>query len=199
VSTLPFRTCSLPLTKLVGCLARREKRHIMQQGNEYLVTLRKLEMLLQVSNSQPILNILCTYYFIDTEDGQDISRSSSVSVKDRTGAGKRGKPGKQRRDDSESFDVRSQYTPFFPPQQQPSWSPVPQYGPMVSQFNNTMQNTYPGAPAPTYGQPPQQFHAPMMGSGMMPTYNQMPPNQVPQHHMAQNQMNQVSQLTPITN
>jgi hypothetical protein len=168
----------------------------MQQGNEYLVTLRKLETLLQVSNRRPLP---CPPYllFIDTEDGQDISRSSSVSVKDRAGASKRGKPGKQRRDDSESFDVRSQYTPFFPPQQQPSWSPVPQYGPMVPQFGNNMQNTYPGTPSPAYGQPPQQFHAPMMGGGMMPTYNQMPPNQVPQHHMAQNQMNQVSQLNSM--
>jgi hypothetical protein len=139
----------------------------------------------------PHSNYSLIYHSIDTEEGQDISRSSSVSVKDRSG--KRGKVGKQRRDDSESFDVRSQYTPFFPPQQQPSWSPVPQYGPMVPQYGNTMQNTYPGTPTPVYGQPPQQFHAPMMGSGMIPTYNQMPPNQLPQHPMVPNQMNQVSQ------
>lgn len=175
---------------------RREKLHIMQQESEYLVTPRNLEKLLRVSYHLSIQSI-AEPDFSDTEEGQDISRSSSVSVKDRSGAGKRGKAGKQRRDDSESFDVRSQYTPFFPPQQQPSWSPVPQYGPMVPQFSNTMQNTYPGTPSPAYGQPPQQFHTPMMGGNMMPNYNQMPPNQVPQNHMAPNQMNQVGRITSL--
>lgn len=68
----------------------------------------------------------------------------------------------------------------------------------MPQFGNTMQNTYQGTPSPPYGQP-QQFHAPMMGNGIMPTYNQMPPNQVLQHHnhMTQNQMNQVSESTLI--
>ncbi|KAM0491251.1 hypothetical protein ACHAP8_010825 [Fusarium lateritium] len=63
------------------------------------------------------------------EDGDNgISRASSVSAKDKSIAGKRGKPGKQRRDDSDSFDSRHHYTPYWGPQQQ-TWVPQPQYMP----------------------------------------------------------------------
>jgi len=107
-----------------------------------------------------------------------MSRSSSVSVKDRSGQSKRGKPGKQRRDDSESFDVRSQYTPFFAPQQQqqPTWTPVPQFVPvgMPQQFVNPMQNSFQAVNPPSFPQSPQQFNPVMMGpGGGMPPFNQM--------------------------
>jgi len=110
----------------------------------------------------------------DTEEGNDMSRSSSMSTKDKSGQSKRGKAGKQRRDDSENFDVRSQYAPFFPPQQQPTWTPMSQYGPMGNpQFPATMPNTYPVAPSPHYTQPAQHFHSPIMASSAMPPYMQM--------------------------
>ncbi|UZP35940.1 hypothetical protein NXS19_003756 [Fusarium pseudograminearum] len=63
------------------------------------------------------------------EDGDNgISRASSVSAKDKANAGKRGKTGKQRRDDSDSFDSRHHYTPYWGPQQQ-TWVSQPQYMP----------------------------------------------------------------------
>lgn len=120
-----------------------------------------------------------------------MSRSSSVSAKDRSGQGKR-KPLKQRRDDSESFDVRSQYTPFFPPQQQPAWVPSQQYGPMgASPYGNVMPPNYQGtASPPSFGPGQQQFHPNMMpGVGVQP-YNQMPQPQMQQNHMPPNQMSQ---------
>jgi hypothetical protein len=115
-------------------------------------------------------------------------------MKDKSGPGKRAKPGKQRRDDSEGFDVRSQYTPFFPNQQQPAWTPIPQYVPIgVPHFGNTMPNTYQNPLPPPFIQPPQQYHNPMMGGGgTIPLYNQMPQNQAPPNHVVQTQMTQVS-------
>ena len=116
-----------------------------------------------------------TNNFIDTEDGHEMSRSSSVSTKDRSGQGKARKVGKQRRDDSESFDVRSQYTPFFPQQQQPTWIPAPQYGPMgPQQFNSATPNNYQNPIPPQFGPPPQQFNPAMMNSSTMQSYNNMP-------------------------
>ncbi len=104
-----------------------------------------------------------------------MSRSSSVSTKDRASQNKRPKPPKQRRDDSESFDVRSQYTPFFPqPQPQPTWVSGAQY-PMSSQpFNGAMQTNYHNPMSlGQYIPQTQQFGAPMMNNGVMQGYNNM--------------------------
>lgn len=103
-----------------------------------------------------------------------MSRSSSVSTKDK---GKRGKVGKQRRDDSESFDVRSQYTPYFPQQQnQPAWIPTQNYGAMgVQPYNGVMPNNYQNQMQPQYVPPPQPFNPNMMNNGNMQSYNNMPP------------------------
>ncbi|KAF4462391.1 R3H domain-containing [Fusarium albosuccineum] len=62
----------------------------------------------------------------DNDGDNGVSRTSSVSAKDKSNLGKRGKTGKQRRDDSDSFDSRNQYTPYWGPQQQ-TWVPQPQY------------------------------------------------------------------------
>jgi len=106
---------------------------------------------------------------LDTEDGNEMSRSSSVSTKDRSGQAKRSKPAKQRRDDSEGFDVRSQYTPFFPQPQVPTWVPTPQYSPMMpQQFNNVVQNGYPNPMPQQFSPPNQQFSPPLMNNGVMP-------------------------------
>jgi hypothetical protein len=105
-----------------------------------------------------------------------MSRSSSVSTKDRAVQNKRPKATKQRRDDSENFDVRSQYTPFFPQPQVPTWVSAPQYSPVVTQqygagaSPNSYQN-----PGPTPFVPPaQQFNQPMMTNGASQAYNNMP-------------------------
>jgi hypothetical protein len=72
-----------------------------------------------------------------------VSRASSVSGKDKSNLSKRGKTGKQRKDDLEGFDSRSQYTAIFGTHhygasQQSSWAP--QYLPMGNdQFNGLAQ------------------------------------------------------------
>lgn len=105
-----------------------------------------------------------------------MSRSSSVSTKDRSIQGKRAKPAKQRRDDSESFDVRSQYTAFFPQQQAPTWVPTAQYPPIdVQQFNGVAPGTYQSQMAQQYGTPNQQFMPTMMPNQGVQSYNNMPP------------------------
>ncbi len=107
-----------------------------------------------------------------------MSRSSSVSTKDKAGQSKRPKPAKQRRDDSDSFDVRSQYTPFFPqqPVQGPTWAPAPQYAPMGPQqpFNGVVQNNYQNPMPPQFVPSAQQFNPVMMNNGNMQPYNSMP-------------------------
>ncbi|ATZ49431.1 hypothetical protein BCIN_04g05820 [Botrytis cinerea B05.10] len=115
----------------------------------------------------------------ETDEGNEMSRSSSVSTKDK---GKRGKVGKQRRDDSESFDVRSQYTPYFPQQQnQPAWIPTQNFGAMgVQQYNGVMPNNYQNQMQPQYAPPPQPFNPAMMSNGNMQPYNNMTPPQFPQ-------------------
>merc|ERR1712000_281447 len=96
------------------------------------------------------------------------------STKDRAAQNKRPKPPKQRRDDSESFDRRSQYTPFFPQPQVPTWVPQPQYSTMSTQpFNATLQNNYQPAIPPQYVQPSQQYNQNMMSNGNMQQYNNM--------------------------
>ncbi|KAK0108342.1 hypothetical protein ONS95_003157 [Cadophora gregata] len=122
----------------------------------------------------------------DTEDVNEMSRSSSVSTKDRAPQNKRPKVPKQRRDDSESFDRRSQYTPFFPQPPVPTWVPQPQYPTVPTQpFNGTVQNNY-QAVIPPFVQPVQQYSQNMMSNGNMQQYNSMA-QQYPQryqHHSA---------------
>lgn len=107
-----------------------------------------------------------------------MSRSSSVSTKDRSGQGKKAKPVKPRREDSDTFDVRSQYTPFFPQQAPtgPTWAPAaPQYAPMVPQpFNGAVQNGYQPMPQ-QFGPQSQPFNPAMMNNGNMQTYANTPP------------------------
>lgn len=101
-----------------------------------------------------------------------MSRSSSVSAKDRSA--KKGKPAKQRRDDSDSFDSRSQYTPFYPQPQVPTWVAGPQYPTMIPQsYNGAVQGAYQN-PLPQQFTPQNpQYNQPMMVTGV-PNYNGMP-------------------------
>jgi hypothetical protein len=146
----------------------------------------------------------------ETEDGVEMSRSSSVSTKDRPGQGKKAKPTKQRRDDSESFDVRSQYTPFFPQPQMPAWTPTPQYSPMAPQpFNGMVQGPYPGTVPAQYTVPNQQFNPNPISSGNMQVYNTIPqvisrdvqigtPTNMSQQYQQQNQSRFQPHSAPIT-
>ncbi|SPQ22125.1 addea7bf-b97e-4690-be8d-70a42029edd7 [Thermothielavioides terrestris] len=110
----------------------------------------------------------------DGEDGNGGSRASSVSAKDKTNGGKR-KTNKQRRDDSESFESRSQYVAWCGPQH-PTWGPAaPQYYPVsAAPFNTQFQQPYPNAPQPMYA--PGQPYAPQMmpNNGFAPPYGGVP-------------------------
>ncbi|KAF5601723.1 R3H domain-containing protein [Fusarium pseudoanthophilum] len=105
-----------------------------------------------------------------TEEGDNgVSRASSVSAKDKSNIGKRGKTGKQRRDDSDSFDSRHQYTPYWGPQQQ-TWISQPQYMPPPNTQYGAQAPpgpVYPGQVAPVYTH---------QGPGY-PAMPAMPPNQ----------------------
>jgi len=132
----------------------------------------------------------------DTEKSDnDMSRSSSVSNKDRSG--KRGR--KQRREDSESFDARSSYTAYYPTQtQQPAWTPKPimanNMNMGVARNGAPMPNTYQNAP---YPQMAQQYQNPMMGGGAM-QYNQMG-QQYPQQQAMHQSMQPQYQGSPMQN
>lgn len=105
---------------------------------------------------------------IDGEDSTGVSRASSVSAKDKPNNGKRKT---KRRDDSESFESRSQYVAWCGPQH-PTWGPsAPQYFPVnAAPFNGQFQQPYPSAPQPIY--PPGQSFAPQMvpNNGFNPQY-----------------------------
>lgn len=122
------------------------------------------------------LPILLTKSAADAETDNGMSRTSSMSA-NRSNLGKRGKPGKQRRD-SDSFDTRHQYTPYWGPQQQ-TWVPQPQMQympPPGAPYGSPGQASYPTPVAPAYG---QQVPYPTMPN-MVPAspYAQYPASQV---------------------
>lgn len=100
-----------------------------------------------------------------------------MSARDKSNLGKRGKTGKQRRDDSESFDSRSQYTAYYGTPQQPNWTPQyipignPQFAGQLQQpYQNPMPHNYPAAP---------QGYAPMMPNNAYPQYGNTPTVSLP--------------------
>lgn len=114
--------------------------------------------------------------FQDNEIENGVSRASSVSAREKPGVSKRGKTGKQRRDDSDSFDSRHNYTPYWGPQQQ-TWVPQPQYVPVSNQYGAPVQQPYPNQiPAAPYNTTPTQTFAPMMPNA---GYNAGYPNMTP--------------------
>lgn len=127
-------------------------------------------MRLQVRSS------LVPYYFCspalaETEDGNEMSRSSSVSTKDRAASTNRPKPPKKRRDDSESFDSRSAYAPYFPPATVPTWIPASGYPPMApQQFNGAVQQAFQASMPQPYAAPPQPYNQPMVTNNV-PLFN----------------------------
>ncbi|KAK6082746.1 R3H domain-containing protein [Seiridium cupressi] len=117
----------------------------------------------------------------ENEDANGTSRASSVSGKDKSNLGKRGKTGKQRRDDSESFDSRSQYTAWYNthhyvgPQSAGSWQG--QYASAGNnQFVGQVQQPYPNAMQQPYPQPAQNYPQ-MVQQSQMNAYPQYGPMQ----------------------
>ncbi|KAI0538176.1 hypothetical protein GGR58DRAFT_314606 [Xylaria digitata] len=109
---------------------------------------------------------------LDNDDANGVSRASSVSAKDRSNLGKRGKTGKQRRDDSESFDSRSQYIKYFaPPQPQMEWSP--HFISTNMQYNGQASQPYQYQIPQPYQTPPQGYPA-MMANNGYPQYGNVP-------------------------
>lgn len=133
----------------------------------------------------------------ETDDNNGVSRASSVSAKEKAGVSKR-KPPKQRRDDSESFDSRSNYIAYCGPQQ-PAWGGIPQYIPIANaQYNVAspyQQQQYSNPLQPIYG-PNQSYPAQPPNNGYAPSYNQVPmPNQV---RRCVQPCDLISQLTKLT-
>ncbi|KAK8073602.1 hypothetical protein PG994_004501 [Apiospora phragmitis] len=107
----------------------------------------------------------------ETEDANGMSRASSVSGKEKSNLGRRGKTGKQRRDDSESFDSRSQYTPYYGTNpNQPSWAQTGQYVAVGNMpYNGQIQQPY-QAPMPQGYPQPGPAYPQMMPQGPMSGY-----------------------------
>ncbi|KAJ3568618.1 hypothetical protein NPX13_g6360 [Xylaria arbuscula] len=103
----------------------------------------------------------------DNDEANGISRASSVSAKDKSNLGKRGKTGKQRRDDSESFDSRSQYIKYFaPPQPQMDWSTQPpQFIPANMPYNGQASQPYHYQMPQPYQASPQGYPTMMPNNG----------------------------------
>ncbi|KAK3378281.1 hypothetical protein B0H63DRAFT_548233 [Podospora didyma] len=104
----------------------------------------------------------------DGDDSNGVSRASSVSAKDRSNVGAKRK---KRRDDSESFDSRSNYVAWCGPQQ-PTWAQAaPQYFPITgSPYNGQFQQPYPNTIQPAYGAT-QAYPQLMANAGFTPQYN----------------------------
>ncbi|KAJ8106583.1 hypothetical protein ONZ43_g7020 [Nemania bipapillata] len=107
----------------------------------------------------------------DNDEANGVSRASSVSAKDKSSVGKRGKTGKQRRDDSESFDSRSQYIKYFAPQPQMEWSP--HFIPANMQYNGQAPQPYQYQIPQPYQTPPQGYPTMMPNNGY-PQYSNVP-------------------------
>jgi len=159
----------------LGCLERSEKKRITKHASASLVALaqRKPTLLVRRVNCcelEPEPNRTS-----ENEDSTAVSRASSVSAKDKTAFGKRGKTGKQRRDDAESFDDRSKYTAYYHPQHttwvQPQYVPV---GTASFGAQQMPQQPYPNAMQPVYAASNPPYQQLMTTNGYAPQVNNMP-------------------------
>ncbi|KAK0643130.1 hypothetical protein B0T16DRAFT_459307 [Cercophora newfieldiana] len=138
------------------------------------------------------------------EDPNGVSRASSVSTKDRSNVGKK-KTNKQRRDDSESFDSRSQYVVWCGPQQ-PTWAPAgPQfYPPNAAPYSGQYQQTYQAAAIPPAFPPNQPFQQygpqyPGMTTYPAPSAPQPVPPQPQRYQQHPNPLMPAPYTTPVPN
>ena len=167
-SVLPSSRLTLSLTDL---LAKSVRKPTTGQDNAFSeVSRRQMPPLVCCTTSTICVSRLTG--IPDGEDSNGISRASSVSAKDKANGNKR-KPTKQRRDDSESFDSRSNYVAWCGPQQS-TWAPAPQYFPVNSiPFNGQYQQPYPNTIPPPYG-PNQAYAQVVPGNAFASQYNGMP-------------------------
>ncbi|ROT35651.1 hypothetical protein SODALDRAFT_71560 [Sodiomyces alkalinus F11] len=118
----------------------------------------------------------------DNEGENGMSRTSSLSAKEKSNANKRNKNTKQRRDDSDCLDSRHLYGPFGPQQ---SWVPQPQFGgPPNPQYMGPMQQQpmhqpYGSQMQAVYGSPAQPFPGAMPGYPPYPNPPTYPPQPQP--------------------
>ncbi|SPO06713.1 uncharacterized protein DNG_09407 [Cephalotrichum gorgonifer] len=127
----------------------------------------------------------------DSSQGNDngVSRTSSVSTRDKSNVGRKGKNERRRRD-SGTFESRTQYAVFYPPPQQSPWPGQPQYVPIATpQFNGQapgqVQQPYPAQAAPVYGPPGPNYPTMVPGAGYPATYavmQQYPPQPTQQRY-----------------
>ncbi len=109
------------------------------------------------------------------EDSNGVSRASSVSAK-ASNLGAKRKNGKQRREDSESWDSRSNYIAWGTTQNA-TWAPMPptnqQFYPVPNaQFNGQFQQVYGNGVQPGFGSN-QPYAQGMANSSFVPQYNAM--------------------------
>ena len=166
-----------PLLTVISRLTREEREEAYNRARQRIFgSVEKTD-----SSNQGGLNAALSipqtnYEHADGEDSNGVSRASSVSAKDKPNGGKR-KATKQRRDDSESFESRSQYVAWCGPQH-PSWpTSAPQYFPVnAAPFNGQFQQqAYPTAPQPMYAPPGQPYTPQLMpNNGFAPQYTGMP-------------------------
>lgn len=122
------------------------------------------------------------------ESSQDndtgMSRASSVSGRDKSSVGRKGRNERRRRD-SGSFESRAQYAVYYPSPQQSPWGPQPQYVHVATPpFNGQAQQPFPNQGGAVYV-PPGQSYTPMMpNAGYPPAYPTIPqyPPQLNPHH-----------------
>lgn len=152
------------------------KRHTTKPDSEFSGALRRLKVRIKVTNlAGGSFTIKANCGSTDGEDSNGVSRASSVSAKDKPNGSKR-KP--KRRDDSESFESRSQFVAW---PQHPGWGPsAPQYFPVnAAPFVGQFQQPYPNTPQPVYA--PNQAFTPQMvpNNGFNPQYTGVPTVSVP--------------------
>lgn len=121
---------------------------------------------------------------IDNTGDNELSRASSVSTNNMSTVGKRGKSSKQRRDDSDSFDSRNQYTPYWGPQQQ-TWVSQQQpqaqlMAPPAGPYNGQIPTTYPAQMIPPYTTQNPQPYPPAPSMAPNASYQGYPLPQGPQ-------------------
>lgn len=111
---------------------------------------------------------------IENEDGTAMSRASSVSLRDKNGAGKKFT---RRRRDSDTFETRANYVAYAPAygaHHQPTWV-QPQYVSTNAQYSAPVpQQQYPAPVQPVYGAPNQAYPPMVPNGGYGQQYSNMP-------------------------
>ena len=116
---------------------------------------------------KPRIEYQTTDPLAENGDGVGLSRESSVSAKDKSNLGKKGKNGRKRTDDTE-WDSRNKYQPFYGHPQQATWV-SPQYIPVGSpQFSGQLPQQSYQTPMPATYNAPAQPYQPMLQNNAYP-------------------------------